>query len=393
MELPPNLLLYLLLLIAVAAGYLLGRRERKSPRSDEDTVKEYYQGLNVLLEERSELSVERFVRSAEVSEQTLDVHLAMAAVVRRRGELDKGIAIHQNLLASPMLSVGSKQLVELELARDYHAAGLLDRAEQLLHKIVREKTPQRQAAVELLLNLYEQERDWDNALLISRQIKSPDPAALTRIAHFHFEKAQTALDADLPHEALPAVRKGLSLQPEEVRGYWLRAQLELVRRNFKSARRYLQKAYEHQPDLAAVLLAPYKEVCDALEDEAGYEQFLRQCLQDQPNPAVLVALQQHLRLSGRSLPADELLSQMQAQPQLGHVPILMELMTKIQQSPPASELELSELQAQIEQLTQQILKTLDESTYFKCASCGFKSRKVVWQCPTCKTWGSFGLAA
>ncbi|MEM7098151.1 MAG: hypothetical protein AAF541_07825 [Pseudomonadota bacterium] len=382
MELPHNVLLYILLLIAVAAGYLLGRRERRVDTSSEESIREYYQGLNVLLEERSELSVERFVRSAEVSEQTLDVHLAMAAVVRRRGEMEKGIAIHQNLLASTMLTARSKQLVEFELARDYQSAGLLDRAEQLLVKIIGEKTPQQDAAVELLIQLYEQERDWRKALDASKDLTKPDAAMRVRLAHFHFEMAGDAIAEQDNHSALKHIRRGVSLSPGQARGYWLRAQVEMQRRNYKAVRRFLQKAFEQQGDLVTGLLPLYRQACDAMEDDAGFESFLRQCLRSHPFPSVLLALQNHVRRNGGVLTTSELLEQMQANPQIGHVPMLIQLM-QVQSNPPDTE-------ARIEQITQQILKSLDDSVAFKCGECGFKSRSVTWHCPTCKAWGSFG---
>jgi len=160
-DLPHNLLLYGLLLVAVAAGFLLGRRERNGAEKPRNAViQDYYQGLNFLLSERPELGVDQFIQSAEVSDQTIDVHLAMASVVRRRGEVDKAIRIHQNLLASPVLNKSNKQLIELELARDYQVAGLLDRAESLLQQIADKRGLQEQSALELLLDLYEQQRDW-----------------------------------------------------------------------------------------------------------------------------------------------------------------------------------------------------------------------------------------
>ena len=88
MDLPHNIALYVLLVVGIGAGYLLGRKDRKRPRPQQAVIKDYYQGLNFLLGDKPELGVDRFIDAMEVSDATIDVHLAMAGVVRRRGEMD-----------------------------------------------------------------------------------------------------------------------------------------------------------------------------------------------------------------------------------------------------------------------------------------------------------------
>ena len=119
MDLPHNLLLYVFLTLALGIGFLLGRREQKPAKNQATVIRDYYQGLNFLLGERPELGVDRFIQAMQVSDDTVDVHLALASVVRRRGEVDKAIRLHQNLLASPVLSSANKNLVEYELARRF----------------------------------------------------------------------------------------------------------------------------------------------------------------------------------------------------------------------------------------------------------------------------------
>jgi lipopolysaccharide biosynthesis regulator YciM len=59
-------------------------------------------------------------------------------VLRRRGEVERAIRIHENLLARPDLPQAQVHMAHLELARDYISAGLLDRAEKLLLDLVEE---------------------------------------------------------------------------------------------------------------------------------------------------------------------------------------------------------------------------------------------------------------
>ena len=66
MDLPHNIFLYLLIVTAIAVGFVLGRRERRPRKSQSATIKDYYQGLNFLLGDRPELGVDRFIQAMEV---------------------------------------------------------------------------------------------------------------------------------------------------------------------------------------------------------------------------------------------------------------------------------------------------------------------------------------
>ena len=99
-------------------------------------ARDYFQGLNHLLNERPDLAVETFIKALPVDDETIDTHLALGTLVRRRGEVDKAIRIHQNVLARKDLTRENKVQAELELARDYLQARLHDRSEHLLDDLV-----------------------------------------------------------------------------------------------------------------------------------------------------------------------------------------------------------------------------------------------------------------
>ncbi len=379
LDLPHNLFLYLLLLVAVALGFLLGRRERRKPR--EVVIRDYYQGLNFLLSDRPELGVDQFIQDAEVSDQTVDVHLAMASVVRRRGEVDKAIRIHQNLLASPVLNAANKQLIELELARDYQMAGLLDRAEGLLQQIVSKGGQQKTAASELLLDLYEQERDWQKAIDVGQRLIRHNEDLKSRIAHFYCELADALLaDGDRKpatlKQASQYVRRAIDLAPVEARGHWLLAQIAFHQKRDKQVLRHIHRASQIQKDLVSVFLPLYQRACERLSDEAAFEQFLQQCLARSPDPQVLRAWIRHCHAMGRPVDKDAVLGQISRAPQPAHLPELLTLMDE--------ETHLRD------GVLEQINRVVYEEPRFQCKNCGFSGHLLLWHCPTCKTWGSFG---
>src|SRR5688500_16768493 len=135
-------LFWLLLPVAALSGWSVARyggHERRQKRASALSA-DYYRGLNFLLNEEQDKALEVFMRMVEVDSETIETHLALAGLFRRRGEVDRAIRIHQNLLARPSLDQLQRGVALLELAKDYMHAGLLDRAETLFKDLVRQRS-------------------------------------------------------------------------------------------------------------------------------------------------------------------------------------------------------------------------------------------------------------
>ena len=165
----PDVLLLALLLAAVAIGWWLGRRERRGPgppATSPGLARDYFVGLNYLLNDQQDRAIETFIGALEVNSDTIETHLALGNLFRTRGEADRAVKIHQNLLARPTLTGDQEERVQLELSRDFLHLGLLDRAERLLQGLVKEGQDDelRQSAKRLLVDLLEREGEWQAAL-------------------------------------------------------------------------------------------------------------------------------------------------------------------------------------------------------------------------------------
>ena len=131
---------------------------------------QYYRGFNFLLDGEEQDAVDAFTEALAVNEETLDTHIALGSVLRKRGEVDRAIKIHQNLLMRPQLSPVQLHQSHLELARDFIAAGLYDRAEKLLVDLAGQSTDFSVTAQRHLLDVYEAQRDWEAAVTIAEQL-------------------------------------------------------------------------------------------------------------------------------------------------------------------------------------------------------------------------------
>lgn len=133
-----------LLLVAIAIGYGLGYRQfgrrrhlTQSPTPSSQTLsKKYFVGLNYLLNEQPDEAINTFINVLAVNSDTVDTHIALGKLFRARGEADKAVSIHQNLLARPALSQRTNEQIQLELARDFMALGVHDRAQRLLNTVL-----------------------------------------------------------------------------------------------------------------------------------------------------------------------------------------------------------------------------------------------------------------
>ena len=169
-----SLTFYLLLLIATIAGWLFARLGSSKPArvkaSSSDLFQDYFVGLNYLLNDEPDEAIDAFIEALEINSQTIESHLALGALLRRRGKVDKAINVHQALLAKPNLERDLSNLIRLQLALNYIAAGMLDRAERLLKEILDEGGEAKWDALRQLITIYQTEKEWENAIDCSSQL-------------------------------------------------------------------------------------------------------------------------------------------------------------------------------------------------------------------------------
>jgi len=188
-------LLWLLLPVAAASGwwaasYSHGKR-RSRARAQFNSA--YGQGINYLLNEEPDKATEVLVQLVEVDPDTVELHLALGSLFRRRGEVDRAIRVHQNIIARSRLSDSLRHQATLELARDFYKAGLLDRAEQLFNKLL-ERGVDEAVVCQHLVEIYQQEKEWAKAIDSAERLVGNDPGHWKiRIAHYHCELGDLAL--------------------------------------------------------------------------------------------------------------------------------------------------------------------------------------------------------
>lgn len=378
---PENIALYVLLVVALGIGYLLGRRDKqKKPRDLGMVAEDYFKGLNHLLNERHDLAIDTFVESMAVDNDTVDTHLALGSLVRRRGEVDKAIRIHQNLLARPVLSSDHRTQTEMELARDYLVAGLLGRAENLLLELATKNGGEKQVAQELLLEIYQREKEWEKAVATGKELARSNKAIRTQLAHFQCELARIALDEGDLRAAKGALTKASGFDNRCARVFLVSAEVAFAEKRYKEAQRQLARARELDPELAQETLALFRAASEELNDRDAFVTYLKDCLKDSPVLAVVELLAEDMeQAEGAEVANEFVVEQLLRNPSLGGFVSLLNRLDTHRQPLPADQLAL------VRRFSQSLLHR--QSSY-RCKNCGFSGSTLMWQCPSCRSWGT-----
>ena len=371
----------LLLLFAVAAGlgwYFARRSSRRLPVASRTQVSaEYFQGLNHLLNEEPDKALEVFIRMVDMDADTVDTHFALGALFRRRGETERAIKVHQNLVARPDLPRESRARALNELAEDYFKAGLFDRAEKVYEQVAR-GTAQREQGLRGLVRIYELQRDWEKAISAMDQLVSVSRDASGEVvAHYCCELAQEAADRGDLASARHWLKRAQGADRSGVRGAMARAAVAQREGDHRLAVRLYSQALERDggflPDVLPELRLSYMELGKA----AAFQQWLGEALERHPGwrPAVAFSA-----ITDGSF--DDPVTRQCIVDFIDGNPILTEILETLR---PTLEHDGGK-EAGIRRISRAMRRIAQSSPRYRCGVCGFSGNALYWQCPSCRSW-------
>ena len=375
-------LLFLLLPLAALSGWYVARRgsERTSGARVSELSTSYFRGLNYLLNEQQDKAIEVFLKLAEYNRDTVETHLALGNLFRRRGEVDRAIRVHQNLIARPSLSEEQKTIVLLELGEDYMRAGLLDRAETLFTDLVA-MNALAPTALTHLVAIYQHERDWDKAIDHARKLEeATGESQAAVIAQFHCELAEQARARHAWTEARAAVDAAFAVQPECVRASMILGHIEAANDRLDAAIDAFEKVAELDVDYVPEILSPLLDCYARAQRMQRAEEFLLAINERYQGVSPVLALAKlYARTQGEARAIEFLTRQLRQRPSV------RALMALIDVNLHNAEGEVRESFLIQRDLTR---KLLEGQAVYRCTRCGFGAKAHHWQCPSCKSWGS-----
>lgn len=375
--------LFLLLPVAALSGWWVGRRDARSvePRDFSLFSSDYFKGLNYLLNEQPDKAIEVFVRMLEVDSETVETHFALGSLFRRRGEVDRAIRIHQNLIARPTLNRQQREQALYELGLDYMRAGLLDRAENLFVELMGEQCSYRQQAVLQLLDVYQQEKDWDKAIATAQRLEamSDEPLAAT-VAQYYCELAEQARDSGEAELARKMVRRALQQDQDCVRATLLEGDLEMERGALRNAVRAYRRVEQQEPAFLVEAIGPLQEAYQQLNAIDEYLGFLQEVLARHGGMTTVLALAELIRQQQGTAEAENfLLRYLRAHPSIRGMARMVDV--KLQASD-------GQARADLEVIKSLMDKLQEVKPIYRCSQCGFTGRSLHWLCPGCRQWNT-----
>lgn len=374
-------LLWLLLPVAAASGWWVAKREYNSQQETRITGSaDYVKGLNYLLDDKPDKAIEVFFRMVEVDRDTAETHLALGNLFRRRGEVDRAIPIHRNLIARDTLTSQQRNRAVLELGEDYMRAGLFDRAEMLFRELV-DRPEYTAIALARLVDIYEQEKDWQQSIVhCDRLEKMTGQSKRVETAHHCCELAEEALRHNDTGRAQELLQQALIRDPNCARASVLRGRIAMGDGNYAAAIVAFQ-AVEHQNrSYFTEVITPLGQCYTALGRQLELIAYLRDVQGRDHSGRVTDALAGLLlEQEGEEVALRFLENELQSYPTLFGMRRLVEIKLARNQNNAHCDLET------LYRITKHMF---DGAARYKCDNCGFIGKFLHWCCPSCKKWST-----
>ncbi len=362
-------------------GWVAARVDIRQLLSESRTLpRGYYKGLNFLLNDQQDKAVDAFIEIVRLDPESADMHFALGNLFRRRGETERAIRIHQNLLARPDLPQDQKEHAQYELGMDYLKAGLLDRAEETFNTLLNGSygTQGRRA----LLEIFQREKEWPRAIEAAIGLQESGAGSRQKqIAQFYCELAQDALVHLHPEQALELLDKSLQADRVNVRATMLTGDAQLAMGDVEGAlmtwRRVEQISVPHVALVAQRLMDGYTKVGRPQEGVNLLKSYLEQASSIDLMEVVYKAV---LELDGVDAAKQLVSNELRRTPTLLGLDKFLE--ARLMDAPANVMPELSMVKNLVHSYTQKLAR-------YQCSHCGFKARQFYWQCPGCSKWETY----
>jgi lipopolysaccharide biosynthesis regulator YciM len=362
-------------------GWLAARVDIHQLMAESRTLpRGYFKGLNLLLNDQPDKAIDAFIEIVRLDPESADMHFALGNLFRRRGETERAIRVHQNLLARPDLPQEQKEHAEYELGVDYLKAGLLDRAEETFNRLINGQYGAQ--ARRQLLEIFQREKEWPRAIESALGLQESGAGSRQKeIAQFYCEMAQDALVHLHVDEAMALLDKSLAADRNNVRATLLTGDAQLAKGDVEGAlmtwRRVEQISVPHTALVAQRMMDGYRKVGRPQEGVNLLKSYLEQA---SSIDLLEVVYKEVMELHGVAEAKELVLHELRRTPTLLGLDRLLE--ARLVDAPASVVSELSMVKNLVHGYTQKLAR-------YQCSHCGFKARQFYWQCPGCSRWETY----
>ena len=353
--------------------YLITKKYQIENSSNTMYSSEYYRGLNYLLNNEDDKALKIFTDLIDVDSSTIETHLALGGVYRRRGEFDKAILIHQNLLSRPKLDKSIKNQTLYELGKDFFSAGLYDKSEKILLNLKDNKS-YNESCSEYLLLIYELSKDWDSAINFSKNLKNNIIRNLSielLISQYYCEKARDYKKDNQLNKAITVLRKAQKICDASKRPYSMLFEIN-IESSPSIALDNLINLLERDPVFIIILSSEIIQLStihqDKKIDKRIYDIIIKYSNKNQFSPKIYEFM---FNVNNYKSPDDYINKTKEN--------VFTNIFDNLYTRDTANS---NELKTNLD-----LLSLINENFLtYSCSNCGYSAKNYIWQCPSCNNW-------
>jgi lipopolysaccharide biosynthesis regulator YciM len=362
-------------------GWIAARIDIKHLVTESRTLpRSYFRGLNFLLSEQPDKAIDAFIEVVKVDPDTVELHFALGSLFRRRGETDRAIRMHRNLLERSGLTSEQRLHALSELGQDYLKAGLLDRAEETFTKLV--DSSYRNEARASLLEIYQLEKEWQKAIAVAEQLSEDGgQSRAAEIANFYCELAIAAAAKGREDDARSNLEQALKINRRCARANVLLGEAAAKAGDHAAAIDRWRDIEQQNPAFLALVAGRLAQSHKALGRDAEGLALLKDYLARYPSLDVLdAAYRTCVEVEGPEAAYVLVRDELRRNPTLTGLDRMME--ANILTAPPEARQDLELVKGLVHGQTRNLAR-------YRCESCGFRARQFYWQCPACGGWETY----
>ncbi|MFT5839452.1 MAG: lipopolysaccharide biosynthesis regulator YciM [Flavobacteriales bacterium] len=375
-------LLFLLLPVAAGYGWVMGRNSARQAQQKHSSIlaKHYYRGLNFLLSDEPDKAVDTLIKMIDLDSDTVETHIAMGKFFRHRGELDRAIRVHQNLVSKEEISALQRESALYELGRDYILAGFLERAENAFLQLLNSQKHFLNAQIQLF-NIYQTTKEWPRAIELAEQMigaGGDSDELCCRVAHFYCEQANIEIKSSSLTEADNNLKNAISADDKAVRPWLMLGEISMQQEKYDDAIDCFREIPSRDVNWLSEAVPLIEECAEKLNDHVKLNEVLDEYWQ-QCATAYLAKVKLMAKDGEAVNAAEVLLEQLKKHPTMKGFKTLMGLYIDLQDHEQSTN--------SLVLLKELVEEQIKQRPKYKCHSCGFAGRKIHWLCPSCKKWG------
>ncbi len=353
------------------------RKARESPH--------YILGLNFLVSNQLDLAIEELTTAAAIDADALEIHLILGNLYREKGQVNRAIQMHQQLLQRPNLTKLEQAYVLLCLGLDFRRGGFVDRALEAFTEVLR-FDGNNQYALLNLQKLHEEQQQWAEARAIRERLAAltedqQQPKHQAILAYLDTQIGLEAMHREDTDAAVARFESAISLDDGALPAYVNLGDLERRRGRLAEAIALWERVIEIAPERAYLVFNRIDAATREQGDDQRFPALCRRLIQTNPQDwRARLALGRYL--ADHDQPAEALTHLFDS---LVHNPHALSIHQVVWRALAAVDFDTDRVRRYIG-LTREAVFYLDPHI---CIRCRYRSTELLWQCPQCHEWNTF----